>query len=99
MLTPPGSVLLLTTHLVSRTFSNINLPKGCSLLQVRATTSYVLAFSFVSSSAVFGIEKSFSIFSVRIEVVGFAFDIEAIEYQMQHWCPGAVKFEMGRAML
>jgi hypothetical protein len=27
-------------------------------------------------SAVFGIEKSFSIFSVHIEVVGFAVDIE-----------------------
>jgi hypothetical protein len=29
----------------------------------------------VASSAVFGIEKSFSIFSVHIELVGFAFDI------------------------
>jgi hypothetical protein len=29
-----------------------------------------------SVSAVFGIEKSFSIFSVHIEVVGFAVDIE-----------------------
>jgi hypothetical protein len=28
------------------------------------------------TSAVFGIEKSFSIFSVHIEVVGFAVDIE-----------------------
>jgi len=30
----------------------------------------------VNSSAVFGIEKSFSILSVHIEIVGFAFDIE-----------------------
>jgi hypothetical protein len=29
-----------------------------------------------TSSAVFGIEKSFSIFSEHIEVVGFASDIE-----------------------
>jgi hypothetical protein len=30
----------------------------------------------VASSAVFGIEESFSIFSVHIELVSFAFDIE-----------------------
>ena len=30
----------------------------------------------VKLSAAFGIEKSFSIFSVHIELVGFAFDIE-----------------------
>jgi hypothetical protein len=38
-------------------------------------------------SAVFGIEKSFSIFSVHIEVVGFSVDkndIEDIEYRIQH---------------
>jgi hypothetical protein len=32
--------------------------------------------TFTVPSAVFGIEKSFSIFSVHIEVVGFAVDIE-----------------------
>ena len=40
-------------------------------------------------SAVFGIEKIFSIFSEHIEVVCFAsdvekYDIENIEYRMQH---------------
>jgi hypothetical protein len=33
-------------------------------------------FTLLGCSAVFGIEKSFSIFSVHIEVVGFAVDIE-----------------------
>ena len=41
--------------------------------------------AFLSASAVVGIEKSFSIFSVHIELVGFAFDIE--KWYWEYWIP------------
>jgi hypothetical protein len=49
------------------------------MLILNSKLIYIKAIHSLSSdiiSAVFGIEKSFSIFSVHIELVGFAFDIE-----------------------
>ena len=48
----------------------------------------VFFFFSLLSSAVFGIEKSFSIFSAHIELVGFAFDIEKWYWEYwEYWIP------------
>jgi hypothetical protein len=65
---------------IEPTFVTIhNQPRGIPFLDI-ATFLAVRAASFAPdsffvASAVFGIEKRKSIFSVHIEIVGFAFDI------------------------
>ena len=58
------------------------------MLILNSKLIYIKAIHSLSSdiiSAVFGIEKSFSIFSVHIELVGFAFDIE--KWYWEYWIP------------